>query len=126
MDKSFFIVIPYYPSPDVEKALEQSKNGVAWQTFDKFGADYCMSYLEKMKFASICPNDYFNSSSLGGLTYGVTTVEMAGAYCALENHGWFKQPTCLTSILDSEGNEIYQAEQGEQVYTEKVLRIVQF
>ncbi|MBQ3413370.1 hypothetical protein IJH33_00745 [Candidatus Saccharibacteria bacterium] len=26
MDKSFFIVVPYYPSSDVEKALQQTKN----------------------------------------------------------------------------------------------------
>ncbi|MBR0467915.1 hypothetical protein IJJ53_03375 [Candidatus Saccharibacteria bacterium] len=26
MDKSFFIVIPYYSSPDMEKAMQQTKN----------------------------------------------------------------------------------------------------
>ncbi|MBR3115766.1 hypothetical protein IKF30_00870 [Candidatus Saccharibacteria bacterium] len=26
MDKSFFVVIPYYPSADLEKALEETKN----------------------------------------------------------------------------------------------------
>lgn len=33
MDKSFFIVIPYYPSADAEKALQQTKN--FFKTFSK-------------------------------------------------------------------------------------------
>ncbi|MBR2996939.1 hypothetical protein IKF33_00665 [Candidatus Saccharibacteria bacterium] len=33
MDKSFFIVIPYYTSPEAEKALEESKN--FFKTFGK-------------------------------------------------------------------------------------------
>lgn len=33
MDKSFFIVVPYYPDSDVEKALEQTKN--IFKTFSR-------------------------------------------------------------------------------------------
>ena len=103
----------------LRSALERSKNGVAWQIFDKLGADYCMSFLNKMKFSSICPNDYFNSSSLGGLTYGVTTVEMAGAYSTLVNHGVYREPTCIKEIINKNGVNIYGDEIDIQVYDSK-------
>lgn len=103
-------------SMTLRSALEQSKNGVAWQIFDKLGAETCMSYLEDMKFASICPDDFFNSSSLGGLTNGVTTVEMAGAYSTLENNGKLRETTCIKSIIDKSEKDIYRAEDEVQVY----------
>lgn len=103
-------------SMTLRSALEQSRNGVAWQIFDKLGAENCMSYLEKMGFASICPNDFFNSSSLGGLTNGVTTVEMAGAYSTLENNGKMREVTCISSIINKDEKDIYRANEEVQVY----------
>lgn len=100
----------------LRSALIYSKNGVAWQLFDKFGADYCLSFLNNMKFSRICPDDYYNSSSLGGLTYGVTTVEMACAYSTLVNHGEYRGTNCLLSIKDRNDNEIYKEAEPVQVY----------
>jgi membrane peptidoglycan carboxypeptidase len=105
-------------SMTLRSALENSKNGVAWQIFDKLGATYCLSFLNNMRFASICPDDYYDSASLGGLTYGVTTVEMAGAYATLENHGYYRQPTCITAIIDSDGNDIYRESVQKSIYDE--------
>ena len=101
----------------LRSALEWSKNGVAWQLFDKFGANECMSYINEMEFKQICPNDYFNASSLGGLTYGTTTVEMAGAYATLQNHGTYRRPTCIKSMIDRNGIDIYREPEEKQVYT---------
>ena len=109
----------YGEAMSLRTALEWSKNGVAWQLFDKFGADKCLSYLNEMEFKQICPNDYFNSSSLGGLTYGTTTVEMAGAYATLQNHGTYRKPTCLVSMLDNNGINIYIDAEEKQVYSAK-------
>lgn len=106
-------------SMTLRSALEQSKNGVAWQIFDKLGANYAMSFLNKMEFSSICPNDYYNSASLGGLTYGVSTVEMASAYSALENHGVYRRPTCIDRILDKTGEEVYYEEPSKEIYSAK-------
>ena len=103
-------------SMTLRSALEQSKNGVAWQIFDKLGAETCMSFVENMKFSSICPDDFYNSSSLGGLTNGVTTVEMAGAYSTLENNGKLRETTCIKSIIDKSEKDIYRAEDEIQIY----------
>ena len=112
----------------LESALWASKNGVAWQVFDKLGSEYAMSFLQEMEFSKICPSDFGNASALGGLTYGVTTVEMASAYNALQNHGYFVEPTCITSIKDRNGNDIYLNSEnsytGKQVYNEKAADIM--
>lgn len=103
----------------LRNALEQSKNGVAWYLFTKLTPKVGLKYITDMEFASIVPDDYYSSASLGGLTYGATTVEMAGAYAAIENHGYFRRPTCIDKMIDKDGNDIYREAEGKQVYTEK-------
>jgi membrane peptidoglycan carboxypeptidase len=103
----------------LRSAVENSKNGVAWQVFDRITPKFGMSYVTNMNFSNICPDDYYNSSALGGLTYGVTTVEMASAYSTLANHGEFREPTCLVSMLDRNGEEIFEEYETKQVYKKK-------
>lgn len=89
-------------------ALTWSKNGVAWQLFDKFTPTVCMKHLTDMQYSKIVPDDYYNSSSLGGFTYGVTTVEQASGYAAIVNHGDYREPTCIQSMYDASGTDIYR------------------
>lgn len=100
----------------LRSAVEKSRNGVAWKTFDLITPQVGLSKIVDMEFSNLCPDDYWGSASLGGFTNGVTTVEMAGAYTALANHGDWVQPTCITSIRDSKGNEIYRESEHKQVY----------
>lgn len=69
-------------------------------------ADTCLSYLKNMDFKKIVPEDYVPPVSIGGMTYGVSTLEMASAYTTLENEGVFRSPTCITKITDSNGDII--------------------
>ncbi len=48
------------------------------------------------------------SMALGGLTKGVTPVQMAAAYASLGNTGVFNKPHFITKIVDSNGVTIYQ------------------
>lgn len=98
-------------------ALTHSKNGVAWQIFDKLTPNVCMQYITNMQYSKIVPDDYYNSSSLGGFTYGVTTVEQASGYATLVNHGKYREPTCLTAIIDSNGVDIYRDSEEFAVYS---------
>ena len=59
-----------------------------------------------MNYSKIVKSDYYLSASLGGLTYGTSTLEMASGYATLENDGKYREPTCIVKILDSDGNEI--------------------
>jgi len=97
-------------------ALEQSLNGVAYVLFDQVGAPEALSYLEKMRFANIVPEDYTMSTSLGGLTYGASPVEMTGAYGCLANGGMYSEPTCIVSIRDRHGKEMYRGDGPTRVY----------
>lgn len=103
----------------LRNAVEWSRNGVAWQVFDRITPRYGMSFVTAMEFSNICKDDYYDSSALGGLTYGATTVEMASAYATLANHGDFREPTCISSMIDSKGKEIYVEYQLKEIYTDK-------
>ena len=59
-----------------------------------------------MGFEHIVDSDYGAAASLGGLTYGTTTVEMASGFAAIENEGIHRTPTCIKMITDSKGNAV--------------------
>lgn len=107
----------------LRSAVEQSKNGVAWQIFDALGPKTGLSYLQKQQFSQICPSDYNDAAALGGLTYGVSTVEMASAYETISNNGTYYAPTCIVSFLNKDGKEIFEDVKGkENVYTADATR----
>lgn len=109
----------YGSSMSMRYAVEQSKNGCAYWLFNAIGPKKGLSYVTDMNFSHIAPSDYTLSASLGGLTYGVTTVEMANAYATLENHGTYTQTDCIEHISDSNGNEIYSTPDSKQVYSKE-------
>lgn len=87
-------------------AVEKSKNVVAWRLFEELTPVVGLSYVVNMNFSKIVDSDYFPAASLGGLTNGVSTVEMASAYATLANQGTFRNPTCITKITDSDGKVV--------------------
>lgn len=109
----------------VSYAIAVSKNTVAWKLFGQLTPRVGLSYLLDMNFRRIVKTDYVPAAALGGFTYGVSAVEMASAYAALENDGLFYNPTCIVKIMDAEGNEIIgDARKGEQVYSLNAARIM--
>lgn len=110
----------------LRRAVEKSKNVVAWRLFDELSPKVGLSYVLKMNFGNIVADDYYLASSLGGLTNGVTTVEMASAYATLANDGVFRAPTCIKKITDSEGNVVLKNTGSKrvekQVYEKKAAR----
>lgn len=113
----------YYGYVSLRYAVENSLNTVAWQLFDELTPQVGLQYLLDMNFAKIVESDYYLSASLGGLTYGSNTLEMASAYAALENDGKYREPTCIVKILDADGNEIVADEtKQESVYKKDASR----
>lgn len=96
----------YHGIITVRTAVEQSKNTVAWKLFTELTPSVGLSYLKEMQFKHIVDTDYVPAASLGGLTYGVSVLEMAAAYAALENDGVFRSPTCIMQITDDDGKEV--------------------
>ncbi len=104
-------------------AVAQSLNTVAWQLYEELTPTVGLQYLKNMNFSSIAEEDYVPATSLGGFTNGVSAVEMASAYAALENDGMYRAPTCVTSIVDSDENVVYTADVKEvSVYKKDAAR----
>lgn len=96
-------------------AVEQSRNGVAYSVLNTIGINYGLDFLKEMKFSHLVPADETLSSALGGLTYGVTTLEMASGYATIANDGVYRNPDCIVSI--KKGNEeIYKEEEEKEIY----------
>lgn len=109
----------------LRNALSRSKNTVAWQLFEELSPQVGLSYLKAMNFSRISPEDERLTSSLGGLTTGVSPVELTSAYAALENDGKYRLPTCIVKITDSEGVEILSTAQEEkEVYKTTASRMM--
>lgn len=114
----------YLGSITLRTAVEKSKNVVAWRLFDELTPKVGLQYLQNMRFDKIVPDDFYLPAALGGLTYGVTTEQMAGGYSALDNEGLWTKPTCITSILNSAGEECYAGAVREQVYASDAARAI--
>ena len=97
-------------------AVESSRNGAAWRLFCEITPEEGLSYLQDMSFTRVVPDDFYPAASLGGFTYGTTTVEMANAYSCLARHGQFQQTDCIVSIVDKYGEELYEPYETRQVY----------
>ena len=114
----------YDGSITIRYAVEKSKNTTAWKLFEELGFSSCIAYLKNMNFHRIVPDDYNASMSIGGMTYGVSTLEMASAYATLANDGEFRSPTCILKIKDVNGSTIINNEDPESkkntVKTKKV------
>ena len=53
--------------------------------------------------------------ALGGLTDGVSVLDMCAAYCAFPNGGKYIKPSLYTKVLDSEGNVLLEHKANEKV-----------
>ncbi len=106
-------------------ALENSINTIAWKMFDELTPKTGLSYPLKMGFRNIVPTDYIPAASLGGLTNGTNTLEMAGAYTTLVNDGVYRQPTCIKKITDADGNLVVSGKREKvNVYKKNAARMM--
>ena len=110
----------------LRRAVEVSKNTVAWRLFEEvLTPQVGLSYVTNMQFRNIVPSDYVPAASLGGLTYGVCTLEMAGAYCTLANEGIYRNPTCIVKITTASGEEIVGTKREEtRIYETNAVRMM--
>ena len=103
----------------VRYAIEQSINTVAVKVLQKLGVDKSYDFMTKnLHFTSLVDNEkrddgvhsdkFLSSLALGGLTDGLSVIEMAAAYSAFENKGVYNSPHSYTKVLDRNGNVILE------------------
>lgn len=89
----------------VREGIEQSMNVLAVKAMDMAGVDAAYQYLLNFGFTTL-ENDNHLSTALGGITYGVTQMEVTAAYAAIANGGKYYKPALYTKVLDHDGNVI--------------------
>jgi len=91
-------------------AIINSSNTCAVRTLDLVGAAASYDWMtNKLGFTTLVPSDMDRGPlGLGGLTYGVTTVEMAAAYAAFANNGIYTTPRTFTRIEDKNGQLVLE------------------
>jgi penicillin-binding protein 1A len=97
----------YHGVSTIYQATLRSDNTVYAQLALDVGAARIVDVAQRMGITS-----YLNESpaiALGGLTYGVSPLEMASAYGTLANSGQHVEPTIILSIKDSQGHVIWKA-----------------
>jgi len=101
-------------------ALESSINIVAVKLLDQVGIKNVISIAKNMGITTIVEAGRYNDLglaplALGGLTHGVTVLEMASAYGVYANQGVWVAPVAITKVVDTEGNvlEEYKPQRRE-------------
>ena len=62
-----------------------------------------IEYAENMGISTLVSSDITPAAALGGLTYGVTNLEITSAFAAIANGGMYTEPVFFTRILDHNG-----------------------
>ena len=93
----------------LREALEKSVNTIAIKLVDHLGPGKVMSYGKRMGLDSLvasgAKNDLnLSAMALGGLTHGVTPLDMASSYTCLANRGIHSEPLAILQVRDDQGN----------------------
>ena len=60
-----------------------------------------------MNFKYLTSFDYkYYTTCIGGFRKGTTSEEMAAGYATLKNDGVYREPTCISKITTSDGDEV--------------------
>lgn len=111
----------------VREALAASQNVPAVKVLTQITPQVGFSYLEKFGLSTLVSpknaingnHDVVQSLALGGMTKGVTNMDMTAAYAAIANKGEYTKPIYYTKVLDSNGEVIIDNSQKE---THRVLK----
>lgn len=112
----------------VRNAIRDSANVVTVKTLTWITPQLGFDYLQKYGFTTLVASeqigtqtytDIQQSLALGGVTHGVTNVELNAAYAAMANGGVYCKPVYYTKVVDAQGNVLIDHTQPE---THRVLK----
>ncbi|MEI2462824.1 transglycosylase domain-containing protein [Bacillales bacterium AN1005] len=90
-------------------AMAKSYNVPAVKAYAQILPQKPANYLEKMGFTTLTEGDYANrSTSIGGLTNGVSVEENTNAFATFANGGNFVDAYMIDKIVDKNGKVIYK------------------
>lgn len=110
-------------------ALVNSYNIPAILVAQKIGPPTVIEYAKKMGITSMVTSGSANDNNLaialGGLTRGVTPLEMSSAFAVLANNGSYNKPIAITKVVDRNGKVLYESKVSpEQVVNPKSVYLL--
>ena len=110
----------------IRDAIIDSNNIVAVKALTQLTPQVGYDFLLKLGFTTLVNNrqtsngstesDVNQALSLGGITDGVTNVELTAAYAAIANHGYYNEPILYTTVEDSHGNVLLENESSPKLF----------
>jgi penicillin-binding protein 1A len=117
----------------LRRSVEQSVNVNSVKTVQNIGVPTSVAYLEKMgiidaenperdNFVTSVENRVTNDENLsalglGGMTNGLSPLELTAAYGAIANDGVFVEPIAFSKIIDKNGNVLLDNTPEETMVT---------
>ena len=111
----------------IRTAIQNSINVVAVKCFEEVTPDLGLKYLDNFGFTTLAHgteadtdvngnvwSDANLATALGGITNGVTNVELCASYAAIANGGNYIKPIYYTKILDHNGNVLIENTSAER------------
>ena len=108
----------YKGNVTLRQAIYDSMNVVTVKTLDKVTPKVAYDYLLNLGFTTLVDrrvgadgkvySDIQLPMALGGLTDGVTNLELTAAYASIANGGVYTEPILYTRILDHDGNVLLE------------------
>jgi penicillin-binding protein 1A len=102
----------------LRRAIYRSMNVVTVKTLNQVTPQVGFDYLQKLGFTSLVDtwtdsngipySDINLSTALGGITKGVSNLELTAAMAAVANSGIYTEPTFYTKILDHDGKVLLE------------------
>lgn len=110
-------------------AISESMNIVTVKTLAEITPQVGYDYLKRLGFTTLIDSkkeadgrtvsDINHALALGGLTYGVSNLELTAAFASIANGGIYTEPIFYTKIFDKDGNLLLEnTPRREQVMKE--------
>ncbi len=108
----------YHGMVNLREGLASSLNVAAVNLIEEVGVEPTIETAQEMGITTFQEQDFYDdhlSLALGGLTRGVTPLELTSAYGAYANDGVWVQPHAIKKVEDSQGNTLYEANPDKNV-----------
>ncbi len=101
----------YWGLQSLRRGIEFSGNVVTVKLADQLGVARCYEFLKRFGFTTMVDSGTYNdqtlsSVALGGMTRGLTPLELTAAYGAVANGGVMNETITYSKVIDNKGNEI--------------------
>ena len=93
----------------IRQALESSQNIPFVKIIEQITPQKSIEYLENFGITTLTEKDNTLSLSLGGLSKGISPLQMAAAYATIANDGRYIEPTFYKQVLDNNNSVIIKS-----------------